>query len=114
VVDRQPCLLEILDTGKLSSSHTSSGQKLKVSRCRPVSKPKRHVRERIRGFRLGLLVSSTSQEWRANVRITQRDTFDEIARLRETILRIKQPPHGISIPMVIVGSTSPTISYDWD
>jgi hypothetical protein len=57
VVDRQPCLLEILDTGKLSMSHTSDGQKLKVSRCRPVPEPKRHVCKGIRGLRPGLLVS---------------------------------------------------------
>jgi len=44
---------------------------------------------------------------RAKARITQRETFDELSRLRETILRVKQPPSGVSVPIVIVGSASP-------
>ena len=47
MVDRQPSLLEILDTGKLNNSRRSGGQKLTISRCRPVLKPERHVCTRI-------------------------------------------------------------------
>lgn len=77
-----------------------------ASRCRPVLESERYVRKRIRRFCPNFLVSQlTLSIYQADSRITQRETFEEIARLRETILRIKQPPNGVSIPMVIVGST---------
>jgi hypothetical protein len=57
VVDRQPCLLEILDTGKLNSSRKSGGQKLTMSRCGPVPESERYVCKGIGGFRACLLVN---------------------------------------------------------
>jgi hypothetical protein len=38
--------------------------------------------------------------------LTQRDTFDEISRLRETIMRIKVPADNVKIPLIVVGSES--------
>ena len=82
-----------------------------ISRGGSVPEPERYVCPRIGRFRPSLLVSFRfiDPSIKAEDRITQRDTFDEIARLRETILRIKQPPLGVSVPMVIVGSKTPII-----
>jgi hypothetical protein len=111
MVDRQPCLLKILDTGKLNSSRGSE-PKLTNSWSRPISKSERYVCKGIRRFRPCILVRPLLPSWTKLIdsRITQRETFDEIARLRGTIMRIKQPPNGVSVPMVIVGSKSPSIS----
>ena len=42
-----------------------------------------------------------------DTRLDSKDSFDEIPRLRETIDRVKEPPEGETIPMIIVGSEFP-------
>jgi len=42
-----------------------------------------------------------------DTRLDSKDSFDEIPRLRETIDRVKEPPEGETLPMIIVGSEFP-------
>ncbi|WVQ73813.1 hypothetical protein IAR50_003394 [Cryptococcus sp. DSM 104548] len=75
-VDNQPCLLEILDTAGIDQYLTLNDLFIRESE----------------GF---VLVFS----------ITQRDTFEEVIRTRESIARIKLPSEtGTKISMVIVGN----------
>ncbi|WWD16653.1 hypothetical protein CI109_101083 [Kwoniella shandongensis] len=75
-VDQQPCLLEILDTAGIDQYLTLNDLFIRKSE----------------GF---VLVFS----------LTQRDSFEEIIRTRETIERIKLPQEtGHGIPIVIVGN----------
>ncbi|ODO06331.1 hypothetical protein L198_01563 [Cryptococcus wingfieldii CBS 7118] len=75
-VDNQPCLLEILDTAGIDQYLTLNDLFIRESE----------------GF---VLVFS----------ITQRDTFEEVIRTRESISRIKLPSEtGTKVSMVIVGN----------
>ncbi|WVQ79031.1 hypothetical protein IAT38_001123 [Cryptococcus sp. DSM 104549] len=75
-VDHQPCLLEILDTAGIDQYLTLNDLFIRESE----------------GF---VLVFS----------LTQRDTFEEVIRTRETIERIKLTNEtGQRLPMVIVGN----------
>jgi len=58
MVDRQPSLLEILDTGQLISS---LAHKLMISRCGSVPEPERYVCPRIGRFRPRLFVNQLFQ-----------------------------------------------------
>ncbi|RSH94497.1 Ras- protein rsr1 [Saitozyma podzolica] len=74
-VDSLPCLLEILDTAGIDQYLTLNDLFIRESD----------------GFVLCFSLA-------------QRDTLEEIVRLRETIYRNKMPPADHNVPMVLVGS----------
>ena len=49
----------------------------------------------------------------ADRRLNSRESYDEIARIRETIYRVKSPPEDMPIPLVLVGSELSTTPVLW-